>query len=160
MPYLVVPNAMPMKFLFARTRLAAVLGVLLLAAGLAGGCKKSATSSSFVPYVPVDFQFSSSAPSAYPLNTPGGHIYLPIGYRGVLVYRQNLDTYIATDRACPHNPSDPKEQVAVDSSGLYAVCPACSSRYSLDGTLLKGPSTQSLRTYNVDAGSDAIHIYN
>jgi nitrite reductase/ring-hydroxylating ferredoxin subunit len=128
---------------------------------LGAGCKKkSATSSSFVPNVAVDYQLSLSSPAAYPLNTPGGHIYLAAGYRGILVYRQTIDAYVAMDRACPHNPSDPTEQVAVDSSGLYAVCPACKSRYSLDGTLLKGPSTQSLRQYGVDVGADVLRVYN
>ena len=137
-----------------------LLAISVVAITTTTACKKDKSNGNVVPYVAVDYPLALSSPEAYRLNSVGGYIYVPAGYRGIVLYRQTIDTYIAADRACPNNPQDDCERVAVDSSGVYIKCPCCGSRFSMDGNLLQGPSTQALRKYQVLISGDLLRITN
>lgn len=88
------------------------------------------------------------------------------GFGGVLVYHglssDGSDAYYAFDAACPYE-ANSKTRVEVDADGLYAVCPACQSRFELIngfGNPVSGPAEYNLKPYQVSVEGDKIYIRN
>lgn len=88
------------------------------------------------------------------------------GFGGVLVYHglgsDGGDAYYAFDAACPHEASR-NTRVEVDEDGLYAVCPACNSRFELIngfGNPVSGPAEYNLKAYQVFHEGNKIYVRN
>lgn len=116
------------------------------------GCKKDSNSPN-VPYVPVDYTISLSLPSMSGLNQVGGYAYLNnLGYKGIVVFKFNADTYIAFDRSCTYQPTEGCHKIEIDATNSFvANCACCESKYSMDGGLvLKAPASRSLTRYKVE----------
>ncbi|MDR0995153.1 MAG: (2Fe-2S)-binding protein, partial [Tannerella sp.] len=81
-----------------------------------------------------------------------------LGFGGILVFHAYDDNYYAFDLSCPYE-ANPNIRVAVDSTGIYAVCPNCGSRFDLSYGLAyptQGPAKESLRRYAVTPGGGNI----
>lgn len=100
---------------------------------------------SLIPYVYVNFTIYPNTLDYIP---DGGYIYVTGGYKGIIIYRNTHDEFLAFERACPHDPLVDGARVEVESSGIIAADPVCGSRFILtDGSPIQGPATVSLKQY-------------
>ena len=141
---------------------------------LAGSCRKSKLD--VIPEVLVDFYLDLNDPSFFDLNAVGNNIVVnsstnnlgiyAAGFdgNGIIVYRAQLDEFIALDRTCPYDYALDGTSVAVDigSGELFARCPACESEYALPsfGTPSSGPSKYPLKVYRTTFDGRFVHVFN
>jgi nitrite reductase/ring-hydroxylating ferredoxin subunit len=73
------------------------------------------------------------------------------GYEGngIIIYRATLDQFYAYDRTCPHDFVVNNKVVKVNVDFIQAVCPSCSTAYSLPtgGVVISGPGKYPLKNY-------------
>lgn len=125
-------------------------------------CKKD-SSQSEVQYVLVDYYVYLSQPQYGLLNTVGNWAYIPSGVRGIVVYHQSPDVFIALERNCTFQPSTSSAVVSVDSSNVFLADTSCGSKFYLtDGSVAHGPATVPLKQYHTSYNSTSmtLHIYN
>jgi len=122
-------------------------------------CKKSADT---IPNVAVDFNIYLNEPSYTSLNGIGNYVYLTGGYKGIILYRETQDIFIAYDRACSYDPSVSAAIITVDTSGLGLSDHYCGSKFNiLDGSVTKSPASRPLKRYAADFdGMNIVHIHN
>ena len=114
-----------------------------------------------IPNVRVNFTIYPDNVNYYNLNYIGGHEYFTGGVAGIIVYRIDMTTFVAYDRACPHDWEDPKAWLVVDESGLLIVDEHCGSRFNiLDGSIIDGPSQFNLKCYKTSYDGRRLRIYN
>ncbi len=102
----------------------------------------------FVPNVLVDLTLNLNNPSYQPVNLVGGYMFLPAeGYRGIFLYRYNINEFKAFDMACTYQPSQSCAVVGLDSATNLLKCNCCGSRFNFEGQLLQGPAGLSLKAY-------------
>jgi nitrite reductase/ring-hydroxylating ferredoxin subunit len=97
-------------------------------------------------------------PQFQKLKLDGGYVYLDGGgLKGIILYRASENSYLAYDRACPHNPNG--EIVQVDLSSLFMVDHACHSSFNFsDGQPTGGPAQRPLVQYRVDQEGTVLKI--
>ena len=107
-----------------------------------------------VPYTKVNFNVSINRNN---LIHGGGHEYFTGGVCGIVVYRLDISTFFAYDRACPY---DWKENgyVIYDPATLQLVCQECGSTFDiLDGSPKNDSKTRAfLRSYRAVLVDDMI----
>ena len=122
-------------------------------------CKKNTTDG--VPVTAVDISLYTNNPSFVNLNAVGGWIYIAGGVRGILVYRQSTTQFMAYDRNCTYQPSNPCAIVYVNSTNILAVDTCCKSKFSIyDGSVTQGPAALPLKAYNTTFDGNVLHIFN
>ncbi len=95
------------------------------------------------------------------LNYIGGYEYLTGGVAGIIVYRVDMTTFMAYDRACPYDWEDTHAWVCVDESGIMLVDEHCGSYFNiLDGSVISGPAQYSLKFYKTTYDGRRLRIYN
>lgn len=116
-----------------------------------------------VPNIPFDITINIDFPSYSSLIGVGGWLYLQGGSRGIIVYRNTMDSFVAFDR---HSPEDPNgecyEALTIDSINFLQLNDKCSgATFSLyDGSSIKG-SKFGLRQYQTYwNGTNILRIYN
>ena len=123
------------------------------------GCKKEERGG--VPLTPVDISINVNNPSYADLQVPGGWLYLTGGSMGLIVYRTNMESFVAMDRHCTYNPAQ-LCRVFVDESQLIAqdtLC--CQSKFLItDGTVVQGPAAINLQRYNTTFNGTTLRIFN
>ena len=126
-------------------------------------CKKSNTEDT-IPNVPVSFTVYLSLPQYVSLNSTAGYVIIPeYGYRGVIIYRKELEEFAAYDLACPYDPTASGAKITVDSSGITTIDPHCGSKFSLyDGSVQRGPATRPMKRYHsvYESSSNSVNVYN
>ncbi len=124
-------------------------------------CKKKAVEST-IPHRSVNILVYPNDPAYFDLSSPGGHVYINGGYRGILIYRYNQEEFRVFDRACPYDPSEDCGRVHFESQGDVMVQDTCclSTFQVIDGSVVSGPSTQPLKAYNHTFDGNELHIYN
>jgi nitrite reductase/ring-hydroxylating ferredoxin subunit len=134
----------------------AFLALALLAMA---GCKKEERGG--VPLTPVDISINVNNPSYADLQVPGGWLYLTGGSMGLIVYRTNMESFVAMDRHCTYNPAQ-LCRVFVDESQLIAqdtLC--CQSKFLItDGSVVQGPAAINLQRYNTTFNGTTLRIFN
>jgi len=109
-------------------------------------------------YVNVDINLSNI--QYQELRSDGGFIYIPEGFKGIIVYRESINRYRAFERACTFDPHSTHEPVEVDSSRLFMIHRHCKSIYSFDGSPMGGPASLSLREYYTHLDGNYLLIRN
>jgi nitrite reductase/ring-hydroxylating ferredoxin subunit len=138
--------------------LLAAFSLLLLI--LVPGCEDSDTHPE-IPDVPVSFVINPNSTEYLELNHVGGSVYLTGGYNGILVYRADMNTFMAYDRACPYDFDTPHARIELEASGITCVCPVCQSKYIItDGTPFEGPSRYMLKQYITTYDGSLLYVYN
>ena len=114
-----------------------------------------------VPNVAVNFEGSITDPRLSPLNVPGNAVLISgYGVAGLILYREADGSYAAYDRCSSYMPQN-LCAVTVDSGGFTVTDPCSGSKFSLyDGTPVKGPATQSLRSYDISVSNSEIFVTN
>ena len=125
---------------------------LLLSFALALACSAMYAQAAFSP-ISVNLNY----PQFQKLKLDGGAVYLDGGLKGLILYRANENSYLAFDRACPHNPNG--EMVQVDLSSLFMVDHACRSSFNFsDGQPTSGPAQRPLVQYRVEQEGTVLKI--
>lgn len=128
-------------------------------------CKKNTKSCNGVPVVAVNFTIDLNQPAYNPLVVNGGYMTVSGGYanNGIIVYHYTTNQFNSFDCTCPYDGNtNSKAILAVDKSGLYAVCPVCGSSFLLsDGSVSKGPATCPMKRYTTTYdGSSTVTVSN
>ena len=94
------------------------------------------------------------------LNLIGGYVYLNAGVRGIIIYRQSLNEYIAIERNCTFQPMEQCADVGVDQSTLFLIDTCCNSTFDFNGFPTGGPATFPLRQYRTVLNNNLLTITN
>ena len=114
-----------------------------------------------VPDVPVDLYINTLDPQYSSLLGNNTTLEIAGGSRGIIIYHNDIDSYIAYDRHCTFEPSNSCAQVALDESGFFMVDTCCSSQFQIiNGVPSSGPATRPLVQYNTSFDGNVIHIWN
>jgi nitrite reductase/ring-hydroxylating ferredoxin subunit len=110
----------------------------------------------------VNEYLNLNEPTYLDLNVPGNYVYYPAGTRGIIVYRRSTTEFIAYERSCPYDPQKSTGLVTVETTFTSAADSTCGSRFSIyDGSIINGPTTQSLSQYRTEMLSgNILHIFN
>lgn len=70
-------------------------------------------------------------------------------YNGIIVYRATDEQFYAYDRTCPYDYAVNNKSIKVNVDFIQAVCPSCSTSYSLPtgGVPISGPGNYPLKNY-------------
>ncbi len=122
-----------------------VIGTYLLLAGFSG-CDPDQPVYQ-IPQVYVEETINLDNFEYNDLKMIGGYVYIEGGVRGIIVYRESTDRYVAFERNCPYQPLDDCARVKVDESTLFLIDTCCNSTFSWDGTPTGGPAELPLLEY-------------
>lgn len=133
--------------------------LLLCSLAVLASCKKDRQQG--VPATGVNIQININLPEYNDLTAPGGWAYVTGGSQGLIVYRANIDEFVALDRHCPYQPEN-LCRVNVDESDIIARDSACChSAFLLNGGLVtEGPAAANLQRYNTSFNGTTLRIYN
>ena len=113
--------------------------------------------------VPFDLTIDLTLPSYVELNGAGGWAYVIGGIKGIIVYRQSYDVFVAFERQSPEDPENTCSEglKPMESNFLQLDDPCSNAVFSLyDGSPVSG-SKWGLRQYQVLwDGSNLLRIYN
>ena len=118
-----------------------------------------------IPSVAFETRLVLSEPSNFPIQSPGGWIYAPGGYRGLIVYRTTIGTgandFAVFDRACPQHYDQACGVVEVEANDLFLRCPCDNAQYLIiDGSPTNGNGGQALQPYARTFDGLILTIYN
>jgi hypothetical protein len=145
--------------------------VTLLISILLISCKKSKYD--VIPDVYVDFYIDLNDIIFRDLNVITNHVIVTYqtnnwgtrsaGYdsSGIIVYRSNLDQFYAYDRTCPYDYEVKGLKVKVNVDFISAICPKCSTYYSLDagGTPSSGIGRYPLKNYKTSFDGQSVYVW-
>ncbi len=128
---------------------------------MVSGCNKNKIHP--VPDIPFDITIDINLPSYNALIGVGSYAYVNGGSRGIIVYRRNIDEFVAFDR---HSPVDVDgscpEPLYPDLDNFLMLIDSCGpAKFSLfDGSPVEG-SEFGLRQYQtIYNGTNLLRIYN
>ncbi len=97
-------------------------------------------------------------PQYQKLKNDEGYVYIEGGMKGIIIYHEGENSYIAYERACPHHPTSNCE-VQVDGSSLFFIDHCCNSTFSLfNGSPTGGPAQRSLFQYHTELSGTTLKI--
>jgi hypothetical protein len=118
------------------------------------------TAPDWIPFVYVNVDINLSNLQYQDLRRDGGYVYIPDGYKGIIVYRESATRYRAFERACSFDPRSECEPVVVDDSGLFMTHKCCKSTYDFKGYPTGGPASLPLHEYDTFLDGDYLLIRN
>ncbi|MEX0967405.1 MAG: hypothetical protein WD077_09210 [Bacteroidia bacterium] len=122
-----------------------------------------------IPNVPVEVRITTNDPNYTDINILGSAVYIPGGYRGIILIHTFTDEYVAFDQACTHHINEGCAKVVLDESGIFMRCgqygdttftACCTSRFRTDGSVMEGPAEYPLKAYRVNKSGALIEITN
>lgn len=127
------------------------------------GCSKNKQHP--VPHYSFDTDVNLNLPAYVDLQGVGGWAYVSgVGVKGLVVYRQSMQNFVAFDRQSPAEGSlDCENGLVVDEENFLVLNDPCSNaQFSLyDGSIIGGDTEWGLRSYVVEYyGGQYIRIYN
>ncbi len=133
--------------------------VLLTALFAVSSCGKDEKEQGLIPNVYVNFELYPNSINPIPVST---WIYVnDQGYRGIIIYRYDQNTFLAYERTCPYDPEKSCAVVEADESSITAVDSCCMSRFLLtDGSPYAGPATLPLKQYQTMYDGNILRVYN
>ncbi|MDN4164639.1 hypothetical protein QWY31_03945 [Cytophagales bacterium LB-30] len=87
-----------------------------------------------------------------------GYVYLEGGLRGIILYKKSETEYLAFERNCTYDSSNPCGIVEMDASVFFMKDPCCESTFNLEGIPSGGPAQNPLRTYFTFLEGDRLFI--
>ena len=123
-------------------------------------CGESDDNNQFLPNIPVNFTINLNLAEGIDLQVPGGSkVFLNEGIRGVVVFRQNIDLFVAFELACPHIELQSCSTMTVGA--LFMTCPCDESRFQLtNGAPENGNINESARFYGVTKNGNILTVSN
>ena len=135
-----------------------ILGLLVISII---GCNKNNPDRAFYP--PVDEYINITLPSHNALAVPGGWSYVNGGLKGIIVYRQSNEDFVAYDRNCTFNEVNSCGMAVVKTDNVTIECACDGSEYSIfDGSVINSPAELPLKAYNTsfNSNNNTLRIYN
>ena len=118
----------------------------------------------YLPNISVNFSVDLNLPEGNALLTPGGFAIFDNqnqGIRGVIVFNNGLDNYVAFDLACPHIPLQECSKMTFNAGDLYLKCPCDGEKFSkLDGSPANPNIQYAARMYIVTKSGNTLFIHN
>ena len=99
----------------------------------------------------VDFTLDLSTPAYSALNSNGGSVIKD----SIIIARTSSGIYVALSSICTHQGST----IGFESSANRFHCPNHGSNFSIDGAVINGPATSSLKRYNTQLNGTSLRIY-
>jgi hypothetical protein len=113
-----------------------------------------------IPYVPVNIVINVNQPDFFALTVPTGWVYVTGGSRGIIVYRKSDSEFVAIERHSTYNVDD-HCAVTVLSDGIILDDPCSDSQWLItDGTIVNGPTSSPLVTYDTSFNPPYLTISN
>jgi hypothetical protein len=113
-----------------------------------------------IPLVSVDIYLNINEPSNFSISAVGGFDYYTGGSEGIIVYRNSLQEFNAYDRHAPYNVDDRCRVVVLDDNVIIED-PCSESQWVItDGSIIRGPTSQPLHTYQANFNDPILHIFN
>lgn len=130
---------------------------MLFMAPVLSSCSKSLTDATSNPpgggnNGAVDFTLDLSSPTYAALNSNGGSIVKD----NIIVARTSSGAFVALTSICSHQQFNP---IAFESAASRFHCPNHGSNFGLDGSVINGPATSALKTYNTQLTGTNLRIY-
>lgn len=125
--------------------------------------------SDFFAPVPVYLSINLNLPNYAPLANVQGYVYEAGGNKGIVIYHNIFNEYVAFDRTCPVNTQNACSYVSVDSSSVYFRCgqyspnwaPCCNSKFDpSSGNPIEGEAKRALKQYTVKQEGSMLLITN
>lgn len=114
-----------------------------------------------IPYEEVNFTIYPNDAEYSNLMNYGGYVYVTGGVAGIIIYRLDLQTFMAYDRACPYDWSETTERLVVNEDGITISHAYCGSLFNiLDGSIIDGPSKYNLLQYRTFYDGNKLKVYN
>lgn len=118
-----------------------------------------------VPYYSFDTYINLNLPTYQNLQGVGGWAYISgVGSKGIVVYRQSMQNFVAWDRQSPADEGlDCQSGLVVNEDNYLILDDPCSnSQYSLyDGSVISGGGKWGLRKYETQyTGGSSLRVYN
>lgn len=141
------------------------IAIILFAPFFLSTCNDNTTYTN-IPDVYINYELNLNLPQFSSLIHPGNFVYIENeGYRGVIVYHNYDNNYIALERTCTYEPEKECSMLYVDDSGLFIRCgekdgDCCDSKFEMDGNVFSGPAIYPLKRYGVTAHGDFLTITN
>lgn len=150
------------KYIWPMKEFKGILVIGLAAATLFGAsCKKDQDDR--VPNVPVNIELSLNNPSFIGLSVVGGWAYITGGSRGIIVYRNAPEEFVALERHCPYEVNNGDQVHVTDSNILASDTTNCGSTFVLtDGSITEGPASFPLTRYQTtyNGTTNQLRIFN
>ena len=128
---------------------------------VSASCKKNKNHP--IASIPLDITIDLTLPSYIELTGIGGWAYVNGGIKGIIVYRQSYDVFVAFERQSPEDPENTCSSGLVPNADNFLQLddPCSNAKFSLyDGSPISG-SEWGLRQYQVVwNGSNLLRIYN
>ena len=114
-----------------------------------------------IPNVSVNFERPITDPGLQGLSIIGGSVTVAgYGVAGLILYHEFDGSYAAYDRCSSYQP-EKRSAVTLDSDGFTVTDPLSGSKFSLvDGTPVKGPATEALKSYSASVINYEIFVSN
>ena len=131
---------------------------MLFMAPVLSSCSKSLTDTTKTPggglnaSGAVDFTLDLTSPTYSALNSNGGSIVKD----NIIVARTSSGAFVALTSICSHQQFNP---IAFESAASRFHCPNHGSNFGLDGSVINGPATSALKTYNTQLTGTNLRIY-
>lgn len=127
--------------------------------GYTTSCKKDTID--VVPNVYVNIYIYTTDPEFVNLNAVGGWVYITGGSRGIVVYRNSIEEFMAYDRHCTYEPINSCARIEMEQSNITAVDSCCGSKFVItDGSVITGPASLPLKRYQAKLEGSTLHIFN
>ena len=149
----------------------ALLGITLAAPS----CKDTLPNNPNIPKVNINLVIDPNSTLYFELNSVGGWIYLdevpgvyiPYPSRGVMVYRQDVDIFLAYERQPPNTPwqccnsTQECTKLVIGNNFPFVKDTCTGTLYNLlDGTVFDGEGPYPLIKYNAFYDGALLHINN
>lgn len=133
-----------------------IIGAIILI--LLGSCKKDTDQ---IPYVPIDRIIYINTPEWINLSVTGGWEYVSGGSKGLIVFRINPDEFMVYERHCPYQAEDGCRIYVNDDLVSASDSSCCNTNFNLyNGSVITGPSTFPLKSYQHTFDGNVLRIYN
>jgi nitrite reductase/ring-hydroxylating ferredoxin subunit len=100
-----------------------------------------------------------SFPQFRALTADGGFVEVDGGVRGIIIYREDAEHFIAYERNCTYEANESCARVDTDISRLFLIDHCCGSRFGFsDGYPTKGPASRPLRKYRISQTGNTLTV--
>ena len=106
-----------------------------------------------IPSAPtnVDFTINLNDSAYAALKSIGGYVY----NGGIIIVYVSSNKYVVVSSVCTHAGST----IIYDASNSRFFCPSHGSVFALNGTVINGPASSPLATYNNSLSGNSLRVY-
>ncbi len=144
--------------------------IILLLVGMACNKERNNANPDPIKDVPVNITINLALPAYFHLQNTGTYVFENGGAKGVVLLHHPDDNFYAFDRACSYEPNISScSRLEIDTPYMQFRCgqstktgfqKCCDSKFFFDGSVVQGPASYPLKSYNVSKSGNIIIITN